>query len=1096
MKRNISILLVLAVLSQALCIGVFAAGDAKKPVYKNFVIYGDSICLGFSTEAASMADASTYDIEENLLRAAQGADYRHCYPTQFAHRVGIDTFSDLSYADGDRFDYLAETEWNDVYNFGICAAWSSDIRELLTNPYYVYEYASANYGKGDTYVLPDDYTGIRYVVDTAAEGYDPANPATWIYLTGEEYIDHYEGMFDWWTYQWVNVPVYKTEEYSLPAGTEITVAYDIEMYGIPYLTLNSIITEKYFYVSEHCLDGYGKFIDTNSDGEIDNTDIIFYPVTAYLNPMLGLQYIPNTEEYGAALGKALPNPQFTKYYFDLSTTAARQGDLIALAMGNNDIYHSFMPYQQSSDSILCTLVYWLTYALQMNYTVGDIIQMLEDPTWQSMLFGGNIPFSAEGSEADAAEADPAPAEPPAGEDGQAPSGSLLAGLINADEINALLNLYSSENVTAYLKDTVEAYKENYEATILRTLELKQEKAELVLIGHYNPFGMINYLTMLSLAAQNGQLLEHLGGDLSIIGTLLQAIIGTPEQWENINQMDENELIEYTESANSEMASFLASLKNLDLSDPNVNQALTGLIVDLSFPISVLLVGEALADTYAEMNDFLVEMAEKYDLAYVDVSDAPCSGRYDPHPTEYGHAWIADRLYETVVPEITASVSPASTGKGVLNPQGNKEFRLRDSQTYRFLADEGSDISAIFIDGQMLDKDEYSAVYADGKYTFEKIMAKHSITLQFDDDPTGARKYAVNVLGSYAKYGAGEGMYKAGDTVHISAGALEGFEFTGWQVDGVELDDNMSIVAAFEMPENDVTAIATWKVVEEEPESTPSTPTVGQTTRWYELSFETNGGTAIPAYSKKSGTAVELDAFLSIRSGYKFGGWYLDKALTEPVSKVTLDKNITVYAKWTDETQTNADPKLPFIDVKQDDWFHNNVAYVYGKGIMKGTGSVTFGPGIDMTRAMVVTILHRLEGEPAVSGEAPFDDVRGTGDYYEKAVTWAAGNDIVNGYGNGKFGPNDHITREQMAAIMYRYASFKKFDVSARENLSKFTDAASVSEYALVPMSWANAIGLIAGMPDMTLQPGGNATRAQAAAILHRFCDWMAPADKA
>jgi len=1085
-------MLVLAVLSQLCCVGALAADSTEKPVYKNFVIYGDSLCLGFSTETASMADADTYDIEANLLRAAQSAGFRHCYPTQFALRVGIDTFSDLSYANGDVFNFRTETEWNDVYNFGICAAWSSDILEILTDPFYLYQYASANYGKDDTYVLPEAYTGTRFVVDTEAEGYDAANPSTWTYLTGEEYIDHYEDIFDWWTGQMVSTPIFKTEEYTLPAGTEIPVAFESVMYGMPYLVLNSIISEKYFFVSEHCLDGNGDFLDRNGDGVVDNTDILFYPTTI-VQTGWGPQYFPNTAEYGATLGRAIQNPQFTKYYYDLVTTAAKEGDLIALAMGNNDIYHSFMPYQQSSSSMLCNLIYWLTYALQMNFTVSDILQMMDDPMWQSVIFGGSNPFDAGGVTFLADEG----GQPGVGfalplGDGEPTGSALLAGLtslVNMEEIDALLNLYSSENVTAYLKSTVDAYKENYEATIRRILELKQDRSELVLVGYYNPFGLINYLTMLSLAAQNGQLLDHLEEDFSVIGALLQAIIGTPEQWQDINQMDEAQLAAYTANAETEMTAFLNSLGSLNLEDPAVDQALTNLIVDLSFPISVLLVGRALDETYTGMNEFLVEMAEKYDLAYVDVSDAPSSGRYDPHPTEYGHAWIADRLYETVVPEITATISPASTGRGALTPLGNKEFRLRDSQTYRFLANDGSDVSAVFIDGKKLDRDAFSSVYANGQYTFEKIMARHCITIQFDNDPSGTSKYAVNVLGSYAKYGAGEGLYKAGDTVHISAGALEGFEFTGWLTEGVELDDTMSINATFVMPENDVTAIATWKVVEEEPDTPPTYIVIDNTVDMYDLNFVTNGGTAIPTYSKRAGTVIDLDAFTTIRGGYRLEGWYLDEGLTRPVSRLTLNSNTTVYAKWKSRDESNITTVLPFTDVSKDEWYYNDIAYVYDLGIMSGTSDTTFEPEVTMTRGMVATMLYRLEGEPAVTGDSPFADVE-KGAYYEKAVTWAAQNDVVEGYGDGNYGPNDCITREQMATIMYRFARYKGYDITARANLSQFTDAADISDYAVVPFSWANANGLVTGLPDRTLQPAGDATRAQAAAILHRFCDWL------
>ena len=156
--------------------------------------------------------------------------------------------------------------------------------------------------------------------------------------------------------------------------------------------------------------------------------------------------------------------------------------------------------------------------------------------------------------------------------------------------------------------------------------------------------------------------------------------------------------------------------------------------------------------------------------------------------------------------------------------------------------------------------------------------------------------------------------------------------------------------------------------------------------------------------------------------------------------------------------------------------------------MQGTGATIFNPYMTTSRGMIVTVLYRLEGEPAVSGANPFDDVT-SGSYYEDAITWAATNGIVAGYGNSKFGPDDNITREQMAAIMFRYSKFKGYDVSVGEdtNILSYNDAESVGTWAMSAMQWACGSGLINGSED-NLMPQGEATRAQVAAILHRFCE--------
>ncbi len=177
--------------------------------------------------------------------------------------------------------------------------------------------------------------------------------------------------------------------------------------------------------------------------------------------------------------------------------------------------------------------------------------------------------------------------------------------------------------------------------------------------------------------------------------------------------------------------------------------------------------------------------------------------------------------------------------------------------------------------------------------------------------------------------------------------------------------------------------------------------------------------------------------------------------------------------------------LPFTDVKSGDWFCDSVRYVYENELMSGTSTTTFGPNEKTTRGMIVTILYRLENEPSVSADSAFSDVE-AGQYYANAVAWANQNGIVTGYDDGRFGPNDTITREQMAAILYRYADYKEQDVSAAADLSAFTDAGSVSDYAVQAFEWAVSEGLITGSTDTTLSPAGSALRCEVATILMRF----------
>lgn len=177
--------------------------------------------------------------------------------------------------------------------------------------------------------------------------------------------------------------------------------------------------------------------------------------------------------------------------------------------------------------------------------------------------------------------------------------------------------------------------------------------------------------------------------------------------------------------------------------------------------------------------------------------------------------------------------------------------------------------------------------------------------------------------------------------------------------------------------------------------------------------------------------------------------------------------------------------LPFADVPSGSWYYDDVAYVYDTGLMTGLTATTFGPNLSTTRGMIVTILWRMENEPAAKHGCPFADVR-RGSYYEQAIAWASENGIVTGFDASTFAPDRAITREQLAAILFRFAAYRGMDaVTLRETLSSFQDQAAISVYAVSALNWAVGEGLMQGTGDK-LEPTGNATRAQVAAMLRRF----------
>lgn len=196
------------------------------------------------------------------------------------------------------------------------------------------------------------------------------------------------------------------------------------------------------------------------------------------------------------------------------------------------------------------------------------------------------------------------------------------------------------------------------------------------------------------------------------------------------------------------------------------------------------------------------------------------------------------------------------------------------------------------------------------------------------------------------------------------------------------------------------------------------------------------------------------------------------------------KNATLYIEFMDEDDYRL-WNLPFRDVSERDWFYSDVAYVYANGYMEGVSSTKFAPYQNTTRAQIVTILWRLTGEPRAMKSNKFSDVSSAA-YYDKAVSWAVEAGVVNGFDAKTFKPNDYVTREQLAAILYRYAEYMNLSTRGASNLTKYDDYYQIGTWARDAMAWANYHGLINGVSYTRIDPKGLATRAQVAAILHRF----------
>ena len=258
-------------------------------------------------------------------------------------------------------------------------------------------------------------------------------------------------------------------------------------------------------------------------------------------------------------------------------------------------------------------------------------------------------------------------------------------------------------------------------------------------------------------------------------------------------------------------------------------------------------------------------------------------------------------------------------------------------------------------------------------------------------------------------------------------------------------------------------------------------------RDYIRSITTPDGVSLGEYStgKNSGWLYKVDGVLS----------------QESVGEYTLTSNSQVLLYYTDDWTKDPDAgnmgkpeerpndTFPFLDVVDTSWYYAAVKYAYEHKLFGGTSATEFSPEATMTRGMAATILYSLEGSPAVSGKSPFSDVA-DGQWYAKAVTWAEENGIVGGIDSESFAPEAGVTREQLAAILYRYAQYKKYSVSVGEdtNILSYEDALQISTYAVSAIQWACGSGLMTGRTQTALAPVGTVTRAEVAVMLQRFCE--------
>lgn len=363
-------------------------------------------------------------------------------------------------------------------------------------------------------------------------------------------------------------------------------------------------------------------------------------------------------------------------------------------------------------------------------------------------------------------------------------------------------------------------------------------------------------------------------------------------------------------------------------------------------------------------------------------------------------------------------------------------------------------------------------------------------------------------------GSSGGLYSEGDIVTISALADDGYEFVKWtSSNGGSFINAYAESTTFVMPASDVVVTATFRRAESgnpggsDPGTTYPTPrpTTTPTPTPTPVSPSTYSANIIPSEygtveAKPSSALAGETVTLTVKPD---DGYVLDAlTITDRNGKAVEFKDngdgtysfimpqdgATVKAVFKLEPCDGGDgcPSHDYTDIDHGAWYHDGVDYVILNKLMVGKAEGVFAPNDITTRAEMVTILYHLEGEPTVTMDVTFDDVP-AGKWYSDAINWAAANEIVSGYGNGKFGPADTITREQMAVILYNYACYKGDVETNLANLDAYTDAGDVSSWATTAMKWAVAEGIIAGTSTTTLSPAGDSTRAQVATIIMHYC---------
>lgn len=447
--------------------------------------------------------------------------------------------------------------------------------------------------------------------------------------------------------------------------------------------------------------------------------------------------------------------------------------------------------------------------------------------------------------------------------------------------------------------------------------------------------------------------------------------------------------------------------------------------------------------------------------------------------EYGGDIPATK-YAITVADVVGGTATVTTAPAALAEEGATVTVNIDS------VQSGKQFKAIAVTDADSNNVAITEVTAGREYTFIMPAKPVTVNVELEDGSIvvpGTYAVTLNDVGAGA---AGAGDYAENDTVTINAGNRSGYTFNGWTSTDVTFADADAQTTSFTMPAKNVTVTATWETVSGggggrvDSQAPAQYPVINNS----EAAQKANGKMILSSQQAKAGDSV----FITIEPdpGYENN---IPTVFDQNGNPLTVTKNSDgAYSFQMPAGGVSIDTEYTkidyFDDVDQNDWYDEAAWFCAAHGLMEGTGEGRFDGDVDTTRAMLVAVLYRLSQSDDMP-ENIFADVE-EGKWYTEAITWAAKNNIVSGYGNGNFGPEDILTREQMVAILHKYSKFMGYDVSKKDDLGAYHDAADISGWARAEMQWAVGNGLIVGVGNNLVSPQTGANRAQFAVIMQRY----------